>query len=187
MFEFFEKITPENAEKISEARADRIKTSVLSRIDFDNSDKEERPMNKHIKIKPLIIAAAVATTGLTTLASANTVDGGAFVADEYYGESAEPRIEVTVTELTDENSSENIDAIDGWQIKSITIDDPEIQATLISDKVGVEFMPLTDEAVIYEEQIEQDGDMICKIVTMRHEDGSLYGRYRLYYIPLIKE
>ncbi len=61
MFEFFDTLAPENAEQISETRADKIKASVLSRI------KEERPMKKHFRIKPFVIAAAVSLTAASVI------------------------------------------------------------------------------------------------------------------------
>lgn len=65
MFEFFDTIAPENAERLSETRADKIKASVLSRI------KEERPMKKHFSIKPLLIAASIMTTGAVSVIGAS--------------------------------------------------------------------------------------------------------------------
>lgn len=64
MFEFFDELAPENSEQISETRADKIKASVLSRI------KEEKPMKKLFRIKPLVIAAAIMTTGAICAVSA---------------------------------------------------------------------------------------------------------------------
>lgn len=65
MFEFFDTLAPENAERLSETRADKIKASVLSRI------KEERPMKKHFSIKPFVIAAAIMTTGAVSVIGAS--------------------------------------------------------------------------------------------------------------------
>lgn len=65
MFEFFDTLAPENAERLSETRADKIKVSVLSRI------KEERPMKKHFGIKTLVVAAAIMTTGAVSVVSAS--------------------------------------------------------------------------------------------------------------------
>ncbi len=56
MYDLFERIPLENEEKLSEKRADDIKAAVLSRI------KEENNMSKHLTIKTISIAAAVATT-----------------------------------------------------------------------------------------------------------------------------
>lgn len=64
MFEFFDELVPENSEQISETRADKIKASVLSRIE------EDKPMKKLFRIKPLLIAAAVMTTGAFSAVSA---------------------------------------------------------------------------------------------------------------------
>lgn len=71
MFEFFDNIAPENTERISDKRADKIKASVLSRIE------EDKPMKKHFGIKPLIIAAAVAVTGAASVVTANAATNGA--------------------------------------------------------------------------------------------------------------
>lgn len=64
MFEFFDTIVPENEEYISNARAEKIRSSVLSRIE------EDKPMKKHFTIKPLLVAAAIMTTGAISVISA---------------------------------------------------------------------------------------------------------------------
>lgn len=70
MLDFFGKNSPINEEKLPEARADKIKAAVLSLVE------EEKPMKKHFSIKPLIVAAAVMTTGalcaISAGAAANT-------------------------------------------------------------------------------------------------------------------
>lgn len=71
MFEFFDELAPENLEQVSEIRADKIRSSVFSRIE------EEKPMKKHFGIKPLIIAAAVAVTGAASVVTANAATDGA--------------------------------------------------------------------------------------------------------------
>lgn len=68
MFEFFDDLAPENEERISNKRADKIKASVLSRIE------EEKPMKKLFRIKPLLIAAAVMTTGAVSAVSAGAAE-----------------------------------------------------------------------------------------------------------------
>lgn len=73
MFEFFDNIAPENAEQISQTRADKIKASVLSRIE------EDKPMKKHFSIKPFLIAAAVAVTGAVSVVTANAATDGAII------------------------------------------------------------------------------------------------------------
>lgn len=74
MFEFFDDLAPENEERISDKRADKIKASVLSRIE------EDKPMKKLFRIKPLIVAAAIAVTGAASVVTANAATDGA-VAD----------------------------------------------------------------------------------------------------------
>ena len=65
MFEIFDNLAPENEECLSETRVNDIKASVLSRIE------EEKPMKKHFSIKPLVIAAAVMTTGAVSVLGAS--------------------------------------------------------------------------------------------------------------------
>ncbi len=70
MFEFFEKLealAPENEERLPDKRVDKIKASVLSRIE------EDKPMKKHFTIKPLLIAAAITATGAISALSAGAV------------------------------------------------------------------------------------------------------------------
>ncbi len=64
MFEFFDTIVPENEEQLSDMRTEKIRSSVLSRI------KEDKPMKKHFTIKPLLVAAAIMTTGAISVISA---------------------------------------------------------------------------------------------------------------------
>lgn len=64
MFEFFDTIVPENEEHISDKRTEKIRSSVLSRIE------EDKPMKKHFTIKPLLVAAAIMTTGAISVISA---------------------------------------------------------------------------------------------------------------------
>lgn len=73
MFEFFETLAPENEERLSDKRADKIKASVLSRIE------EDKPMKKHFRIKPLLIAAIISAVavGSAVITSAAT-DSGLF-------------------------------------------------------------------------------------------------------------
>lgn len=68
MFEFFDDFAPENEERISNKRADKIKASVLSRIE------EDKPMKKLFRIKPLLIAAAVMTYGAVSAVSAGAAE-----------------------------------------------------------------------------------------------------------------
>lgn len=70
MFEFFEKLealAPENEERLPDKRVDKIKASVLSRIE------EDKPMKKHFTIKPLLIAAAITATSAISAISAGAV------------------------------------------------------------------------------------------------------------------
>lgn len=70
MFEFLEKLealAPENEERLPDDRVDKIKASVLSRIE------EDKPMKKHFTIKPLLIAAVITATGAISALSAGAV------------------------------------------------------------------------------------------------------------------
>ncbi len=67
MFEFLETLAPENEERLPDKRVDKIKASVLSRIE------EDKPMKKHFTIKPLLIAAAITATGAISAISAGAV------------------------------------------------------------------------------------------------------------------
>lgn len=73
MFEFFDDLAPENEERLSDKRADKIKTCVLSRIE------EDKPMKKHFRIKPFVIAAAITATGAASVVTANAATDGAVV------------------------------------------------------------------------------------------------------------
>ncbi len=64
MFEFLETIALENEERLSDERADKIKSSVLSRIE------EEKPMKKNFSVKPFIVAAAIMAAGAVSAVSA---------------------------------------------------------------------------------------------------------------------
>ncbi|MGN0678696.1 MAG: hypothetical protein ACI4JS_03435 [Oscillospiraceae bacterium] len=75
MFELFETLAPENEERLSDKRVDKIKASVLSRIE------EDKPMKKHFTIKPLLIAAAITATGTISALSAGAVTTPA-ISDE---------------------------------------------------------------------------------------------------------
>ena len=70
MCDYFDKTPLDNEEKLSEERVQKIKASVLSRIE------EEKPM-KHFSIKPFIIAAAITATGALSLITANAATDGA--------------------------------------------------------------------------------------------------------------
>ncbi|MDE7229713.1 MAG: hypothetical protein K2N56_04465 [Oscillospiraceae bacterium] len=95
MFEFFDTLAPENAERLSETRTDRIKASVLSRI------KEERPMKKHFGIKTLVVAAAIMTTG------AVSVIGASAATTRNFSDIPAPTEPVTnLKELSDEEYKE---------------------------------------------------------------------------------
>ncbi len=61
MFEFLETLAPENEERLPDKRVDKIKASVLSRIE------EDKPMKKHFTIKPLVIAAIISTVAAATV------------------------------------------------------------------------------------------------------------------------
>lgn len=76
MFEYLYESEPRGTEPLSKERTEKIKASVLSKI-----DKEEKPMKKRVFIKPLIIAAAVSATALASLATANAATNGA-ISDE---------------------------------------------------------------------------------------------------------
>ncbi len=67
MFEILETLSPENEERLPDKRVDKIKASVLSRIE------EDKPMKKHFTIKPLLIAAAITATGAISALSAGAV------------------------------------------------------------------------------------------------------------------
>ncbi len=67
MFEILETLSPENEERLPDKRLDKIKASVLSRIE------EDKPMKKHFTIKPLLIAAAITATGAISALSAGAV------------------------------------------------------------------------------------------------------------------
>lgn len=58
-------------------KADNIKTSVLSRVKTNSTIEEDKPMKKHFKIKPLLIAAAITAAGTASLATANAATDGA--------------------------------------------------------------------------------------------------------------
>jgi len=75
MFEFLETLAPENEERLPDKRVDKIKTSVLSRIE------EDKPMKKHFTIKPLLIAAAITAIGAISAISAGAVTPPA-ISDE---------------------------------------------------------------------------------------------------------
>ncbi|MCH5205480.1 MAG: hypothetical protein J1F09_00920 [Oscillospiraceae bacterium] len=104
MFEYFDECEFE-CEQLPDSRKSKITASVLSRI------KEERPMKKHIKIKPLIIAAAVAV-----LAAATAITAGALMRApmeiEMNGELYDPEYDV----YTDEY---------GHKIETLVYDVPE--------------------------------------------------------------
>lgn len=65
MYDLFERIPLENEEKLSEKRAEDIKAAVLSRI------KEENNMSKHLTIKTISMAAAIAATAMMSAIAAN--------------------------------------------------------------------------------------------------------------------
>jgi len=66
---FFEEHKLDNIERLSENRVNKVKYSVLSRVEGD------KPMKKRFKFKPLVIAAAMIATAmassLVTLAAGN--------------------------------------------------------------------------------------------------------------------
>lgn len=58
--------------------SDNIKSAVLSRIDIDNIEiEEDKPMKKHFRIKPFLIAAVITVTGAATLVTANAATDNA--------------------------------------------------------------------------------------------------------------
>ncbi len=64
MFEILETLAPEKEERLPDKRVDKIKASVLSRIE------EDKPMKKHFTIKPLLMAAAITATSAISALSA---------------------------------------------------------------------------------------------------------------------
>ncbi len=73
MFEFLETLAPENEERLPDKRVGKIKASVLSRIE------EGKPMKKHFRIKPLVIAAIISTVAAATvIGTSAAMDSGLF-------------------------------------------------------------------------------------------------------------
>lgn len=70
MYDFFKKNPLENEKKLSENRVNKVKYSVLSRIE------EEVPMKKRFKIKPLIVAAIMAVTAVVLAITVGAADDG---------------------------------------------------------------------------------------------------------------
>lgn len=71
MFDYLYKSEPIGSQKLPKERSDKIKASVLSKIE------EDKPMKTRVFIKPLIIAAAVSATALASLVTANAATDGA--------------------------------------------------------------------------------------------------------------
>lgn len=65
MYELFERVPLDNEEELSEKRTEDIKAAVLSRI------KEENNMSKHLTIKTISMAAAIAATAMMSAIAAN--------------------------------------------------------------------------------------------------------------------
>lgn len=59
-------------EQAADVNAEDIKTAVLSRIEEDKS-------MKHFSVKPFIIAAAIAVTGIASVVTANAAADGAVI------------------------------------------------------------------------------------------------------------
>lgn len=87
MYKFFAKHKPYSGEIIPEERLSAIKSSVLSRV---NQSEEDIPMKKHFSVKPLIIAAAISTTAVASLITANAASD--LSTDKHITEETQPNI-----------------------------------------------------------------------------------------------
>ena len=153
MFEFFDTISPENEEQISETRTQKIKASVLSRIE------EEKPMKKHFSLKPFVIEAAIMTTGAVSVlgasaATKNTSDRTVPVTITYQQtDSADlPGVSYTYKALAEIGTIE------------LTKDIPEeVKLEIITLSDGEEWV--VEEAAYFEEWTDdEDMEIIYKTV-----------------------
>ena len=171
MFEFFDTISPENEEQISETRVNNIKASVLSRIE------EEKPMKKHFSIKPFIIAAAIMTTGAVSVLGAsaatnkNVSDRTVPVTITYQQTDSAELSENTpadsyTLEVLGEIGSENPTEVE------VSLEYNETADSLTVEQKRIELKDLFDEAEGY--IYEVDGQMI-KMIGEKFSEMELIG------------
>ena len=174
MFEFFDTISPENEEQISETRTQKIKASVLSRIE------EEKPMKKHFSIKPFVIAAAIMTTGAVSVlgasaATKNTSDRTAPITITYQQTDSAglPGVsytykalgEIGTIEITEKNIPEEV------KLGIITLSDGEEWAVEVCDIEEV-WTDDEDMEIIYK-TVDEDGAEIFKTAKAKAIYGTI--------------
>ena len=162
MFEYFDECEFE-CEQLSDSRKSRITASVLSQI------KEERPMKKHIKIKPLIIAAAVAV-----LAAATAITAGAIMRAPINVEMNNEPYDVEYDVYTDEY---------GNKIETFVYDIPEyalaeeLEGLTAVGKVRAVYDPGSIRNVKYKLVDEAGNEFVAginnKMVNLRINDNNI--------------
>lgn len=137
-------------ESAADNRADNVKTAVLSRIKVE----EDKPMKKHFRIKPLLIAAAITATGAASLITANAATDGAisdYFANTFSFIVGGKEYSGTVTTYKD---------VDG-NVTNVDVDVPD---GVDADAVGV---VITREG---------DGDPEVTVVPITDEDDGISDR-----------
>lgn len=145
-----------DVENISEERLSAIKSSVLSRV---NQSEEDIPMKKHFSAKPLIIAAAVSATALTSLITANAASD--LSANKYIAEESQPNItENDTTNIPNDTAAEEAqpditendttntpaDTTEGEDTYKILIEGKDVDITVDGRKTTTKFYSyVTDE------------------------------------------
>lgn len=134
MYKFFSKHKPYGGEIIPKERLFAIKSSVLSRV---NQSEEDIPMKKHFSVKPLIIAAAISTTAVTSLITANAASD--LSTDKHITKETQPDVTKNNTTtapadtIEDENTYNKLEENDVKDI-DVTVDGQKATALFQSYK-----------------------------------------------------
>lgn len=119
--------------------SDNIKSAVLSRIDIDNIENEEdKPMKKHFRIKPFLIAAAITVTGAATLVTANAATDNAignYLAKTFSFKLGDKEYTGTITSFED---------VDG-NVTEVELDIPDGDGIAITKHGDGDIFVITEE------------------------------------------